>query len=337
MPENKKTIRILSIDGGGIRGIIPGTILQYLEEQIRKQTGNGKAKISDYFDLMAGTSTGGILSLALLCPDSKGKAKYSAEQAVGFYIDRGGEIFSVSSWEKFKSLGGVIDEKFPADNLEQAFKDYFGKVKLSELIKPCLITSYDIKSRKEIFFNQSDIKNKKDDYYITDVARATSAAPTFFETANIHSIDGTANPMIDGGIFANNPAMCAFVEATKFKPIPALSDIMIVSIGTGNDKKNLQSFTYEKAKNWGMAGWVKPLIDIMMSASSETVNYQLQVLFKNIDCPNNYFRIQPDLETADGDMSNASNRNIKALINDAKKYISENQIQLDAVIKAIIQ
>ncbi len=336
METKNGLVKILSIDGGGIRGIIPGTILKYLEEKIQEKTGNSETRISDYFDLLAGTSTGGILTLALICPNEQGKAKYSAKKAVGFYIDRGTEIFSVSTRKKITSLGGLIDEKYSVGNLEKVFEEYFGKTKLSELTKPCLITSYDIKNRKEVFFNKTDAKNPDRDFLITDVARATSAAPTYFEPAHIHSLKGIANPMIDGGVFANNPAMCALVEVTKLEKVPSLNDIFILSLGTGEDKKNKKTFSFDEAKDWGQIGWVRPIIDIMMDANSETVDYQLNKIFESTGGTDRYYRLQPELENADPDMGNASKKNIKALVKDALEYIEVNKDKLDKIVKLII-
>ena len=181
--SKQKLTRILSIDGGGIRGIIPGQILVALEEKLRKKVKDPDARIADYFDLIAGTSTGGILACAHLCPDPKkpSRPKFDAQQVVGLYLERGDEIFSIPTFHKLKTLNGTSDEKYPSAELEDALNDYFGETKLSQLLKPCLITSYDIKRRQGHFFTQRDaIRNPGWDYYIKDVSRATSAAPTFF-------------------------------------------------------------------------------------------------------------------------------------------------------------
>jgi len=329
--------KILSIDGGGIRGIIPGTILKYIETQIQQKTNNPDARIADYFDLIAGTSTGGILALALLCPGENNRPKYSASQAVDFYTTRGEEIFSVSTWDKIKNLGGLLDERFPSESLERVFKDYFDGINLSDLVKPCLITAYDIENREEIFFNKANAHEKSRDFKVIDIARATSAAPTYFEAARIGNIDGTKHPMIDGGVFANNPAMCALVEATKFKPVPRLDEIFVLSLGTGHDVKNEEKLTFDKIKDWGMGSWVKPLIDILMTANSHTVHYQLKKIFQNTGQTKRYFRMQTELISADSDMGNASPKNIQALISDAENFMKNNKSMLDAAVYKILQ
>src|SRR5512133_1894263 len=183
--------RILSIDGGGIRGIIPGQILVALEEKLRKTTGKPEACISDYFDLIAGTSTGGILACALLCPGSEKpkKPRFTAQEVVDLYMERGDEIFSVPVFHKLRTAFGVLDEKYPSNGIDEALNDYFGNTKLSMMRKPCLIPAYDITRRKGHFFTSHDAKkNPAKDFLIRDVARATSAAPTYFEAANVQSL-----------------------------------------------------------------------------------------------------------------------------------------------------
>src|SRR5512136_361904 len=112
-------IRILSIDGGGIRGIIPGQILALLEDKLQKRTGNPEARIADFFDFIAGTSTGGILTCIYLCPDPQNPARprFTAQEAVEFYLQRGKKIFSRTLWQKIRSLWGIIDEKYSAEPL----------------------------------------------------------------------------------------------------------------------------------------------------------------------------------------------------------------------------
>ena len=135
--RSNSKIRILSIDGGGIRGIIPGTIVQYLETRIRAITGNREAKIGEYFDLIAGTSTGGILTSIYLMPDetNEGKAKFSATDAVQLYMQHGNKIFNKNFWQQFKNFN-LWNEGFPSDNLEKLLEEYLGNTTLSQLIRP---------------------------------------------------------------------------------------------------------------------------------------------------------------------------------------------------------
>jgi len=161
-PRKKKLTRILSIDGGGIRGILPGQVLVELERILQLNTQDANARIADYFDLLAGTSTGGILTCLSLCPESpqSSRPRFTAKQAVDLYLERGDEIFDVSIWKRIQSAGGLTDEKFDAKELERALRDYGGNVRLSQLLKPCLIPSYNIEKRYPHFFTQHDAVKK---------------------------------------------------------------------------------------------------------------------------------------------------------------------------------
>jgi patatin-like phospholipase/acyl hydrolase len=178
-----KLTRILSIDGGGIRGILPGQIIVALEKKLQQKSGNANARIADYFDLFAGTSTGGILTCLYLCPDSNSpsRPKFSAQEAVNLYLLKGGDIFKSNLAHKILSAGGMADEKYSAKNMEECLHNYFGDTKLSQLLKPCFITSYNIFDRTTHFFTQHDAAAKEGyDYLLRDVARGTAAAPPYF-------------------------------------------------------------------------------------------------------------------------------------------------------------
>ena len=331
-------IRILSIDGGGIRGIIPGQVLVSLEQKLQVYTGNQNARIADCFDLIAGTSTGGILSCIYLCPDLDGapeRPRFSAEEAVALYLQKGSDIFDVSAWQRMKTLSGMRDEKYEAKELEKALNSYLGDLRLSQLLKPCLITSYDIENRRTKFFTQHDARAKEmHDFLVRDVARATSAAPTYFETEMVESMTGVPYPLIDGGVFENNPTLCAYAEARKkFQSKPTARDMAILSIGTGYVKK---SYSYKEAKDWGALGWIKPLIDIMMSGVSETVDYQLAQIYDAVGHPEQYLRINGELSYAEPDMDDASKENLIALKQDGTRIAEEFDGQLDDFLKLVV-
>lgn len=278
---------ILSIDGGGIRGIIPATVLIELEKMLQKERGDD-CKIGECFDFIAGTSTGGMLACLLLAPDpdNPGRAKYSAVQACDVYLRYGDEIFDRDIWQRFSSGDGILDEKYSATVLEDVLKKYFKDISLKELIRPCLIPGYNVKDYRPYFFTQHDAAiDPNANFLIRDVARATSAAPTYFETALTTSLDKkTVMPVIDGGVFANNPTACAYVEVlAKGKNAGQRvdpKDIAILSLGTGRQPKSIE---FKECKDWGRIGWLMPLIDIFMEGVSQTVNYQMGKVCKSID------------------------------------------------------
>jgi patatin-like phospholipase/acyl hydrolase len=338
-----KKVRILSLDGGGIRGILPGIVLNQIEKKLQVKIGDSNVRLSDMFDFMAGTSTGGILTLAYLLPNKEGRPKLTAQDAVNIYLDRGDEIFDDSLWQNIKSGDGITDEKYNASELEEALEDTFGDLKLSNLLKPCIISSYDIRNGKPHFFKQHKSENEIYNFNVKDVARATSAAPTYFETARIKNDLGTPYPLIDGGVFVNNPSLVAYSEVRTinfngFEHLPSAKDMMIVSIGTGSVSKK---YEYKKAKNWGAVGWIKPIIEIMMSGNSQTVHYHLKQIFEtlNENDKKDYHRLEPEIITADSEMDNASVKNLQKLKEDGLSYISNPNVdkELDHIVEKLIK
>jgi len=335
--------RVLSIDGGGIRGILPGQIVVALEKKLQAKSGNINARVADYFDMMAGTSTGGILTCLYLCPDEKNltRPRFSAAEAVDLYLKNGSAIFKGNIRKKLGSLAGLADEKYSAETFENLLKNYFKQIKLSQLLLPCVIPSYNIFSRTTHFFTQHDAKKDLGyDYLLSDVARATSAAPTYFEPARVTSLSGVSYPLVDGGVFANNPALCAYAEARqKFSRVDdsknvTAKDMFMVSIGTGSTKR---SYDYDKAKGWGALGWVQPILDIMMSGASDTVDFQLKQVFDATDNSPNYIRINPEIGEAEPEMDDASPRNLQALKEAGIATAEKNNDKLESIADYLVK
>jgi len=353
-----KKIRILSIDGGGIRGIIPGVILQYLENQLQTLDKSQK-KIGDYFDLIAGTSTGGILACAYLVPNDSGSARYGANEALNLYLKEGAGIFNNSFLSRVGSAFGFMGPKYDVKPLENDLLDFFGDTLLSSCIKPSMITSYDTVLRKAVFFTSADAKAAPDipdsynnDYRLRDVARATSAAPTYFEAAQIkrigtpHAPPGVTDPnevltLIDGGVYANNPGMCAYAEArkTKFSSIlndpqkpdnPTAREMIIVSLGTGTMER---PYPFSQIGDAGEVKWLEPILDILMSSNAETVKYQLHQMFDTLppEDGQDYYRLDPELNGASQEMDDTSPANLNLLNNAGQAFIAKNKDLLDKI------
>ncbi len=294
--KSNKLFRILSIDGGGIRGILPGQILATLEKKLQKATNNPDARIADYFDMIAGTSTGGILTCLYTCPDENGRPKFTAEEAVNVYLEHGSRIFSVPLNHKMSSLAGWLRAKYPSGNIEAIMKDYMGDKKLSDALTNIIIPAFNLDSGSAKFFTSSDAGKESKNFPLWEVARSTSAAPTYFSASHAGGLLKQFKGYIDGGVFANNPTMCAIVEAYKidvdlhrkyhiesrgisgFTPgNSVLDNVFVLSIGTSNSDAK---YPFDDHKDLGKLTWIKPLIDIMMSGVSETVAYQVEQLFR---------------------------------------------------------
>jgi patatin-like phospholipase/acyl hydrolase len=326
-------VTILSIDGGGIRGIIPAVILEHLEKRLQEMTGKPDARLADFFDMIAGTSTGGILSCFYLHP-----GRQAAGQAVDLYAGKGKSIFKPRFPGFLNKAASLFASKYPAKGLEKALNEAFGAVRLSETGKHSLITAYDIEKRRSVLFTvPSAQKHPARDFFLKDIARATSAAPTYFPPASVVSAEGEQHTLVDGAMFANDPALCALVEARKTTFVkheyPIIRELYILSVGTG---KVSQGFSPEKASHWGLAGWAVPVVDMLMTASPEVVSYQLKQLFSVAGCAESYVRMEPGLCDASSETDNVSDANIAHLRNAGETFASANAQLLDEVARQLI-
>ncbi len=302
--KKKRPIRILSIDGGGIRGIVPAMILHQIEQITGQPT-------CELFDFIAGTSAGGMVALLLVKPDKDGTPEYTAQEVAEIFAHRGSEIFSSTVWDQIRSVRTLREKKYPSTGIEKILKDHLGETYLSESLTDILITSYAIKRRNACFFKSRNAVASSDfNIKMRHIARATSAAPTYFEPAQV-DIPNLDDPfvLIDGGIVANNPAMCAYVEARSL--YPKADDFIVVSIGTG---ELLQGYDYDDAKRWGLAGWVGPMIDFLFHGSQVTVDYQLQQLLPpNESIGQRYYRFQFPIENGMWGLDDTRPTNIQRL------------------------
>jgi patatin-like phospholipase/acyl hydrolase len=315
--------KILSIDGGGIRGVIPAMVLAEIEQRTQRP-------IAELFHLIAGTSTGGILALGLTVPGPDGKPKYSASDLVGLYEAQGPRIFSRSVWHRIRSVGNVADEKYPAKGIEEVLQEYFGTIRLKEALTEVLITSYEIERRRPFFFRSQRARKDKDyDYEMTHVARATSAAPTYFEPLKEPLEENNCYALVDGGVYANNPAMCALVDVLSDQlGGVSLGDCLMVSLGTG---QLTRSFFYDQAKDWGLIQWARPVMQILFDGVSETVDYQMKQLLRE-----RYYRFQTRLDIGNDDMDDASKTNLRALRLLAEDMIRQNDTTLEALCAELV-
>lgn len=253
--------RILALDGGGIRGIITTILLQRLSSD------KSLSGWLDSVDLIAGTSTGGLLALGLA-------HGVDLQQIRDLYETRGSKIFDDSWLDDLIDLGQIAGAQYDNKNLERELKSLLGQTTLAQLQKKVLITAFDMDNeapdpkrrtwKPKIFHNfpGADSDGAERAY---KVGLYTSAAPTYFPT-----VDG----YVDGGVFANNPSMCALTQTqdTRIRNRPALSEVVLVSLGTGT------SLVYIPGKrlDWGFAQWAKPLVSLMLDGVSGIADYQCQ-------------------------------------------------------------
>jgi len=289
-------MRVLSIDGGGIRGLIPALVLTEVEKR------SGK-RVFELFDLIAGTSTGGILACALGKP-----APLPAAEIASLYIEEGPKIFDRSLLKQITSLGGYLDERYSDKGLVNALERYLGDTQMTAATLPLLLTAYDTEARA-IHLLRSE--GEHSGASMVDAAHATSAAPTYFEPVRL---DGAC--LIDGGVFATNPALVAYAE------VRGKLDFLL-SLGTGEHTRPLPC---EKVSGWGQLEWARPIIDVVFDGGQDAVDLQLRALL-----PEDYVRLQTQLEKASDDLDDASADNLERLQAEAQALIARETETIDEV------
>lgn len=280
-PPAPARFRILSIDGGGIRGLIPAMVLARLEELLRQRA--GPSTLASAFDLIAGTSTGGLIALGLATPRD-GRPAVSAAELVEIY--RGPDarrIFAREPLRRLPLVGSAIDlvrPRYGAAGLRAVVAEHLGEATLAEALTEVLITAYDMTDRGTRFLVRW--RPESSEIRAVDAAVATASAPTYFPA---HELGGRA--LIDGGVFASDPTIAAIVEAMKRTEDGAVGpdDILVISLGTGDHLVGYQPATVSR---WGALGWIlpkgsrpPPLLDAILDGQSTATNHWAHMLLNH--------------------------------------------------------
>lgn len=323
---DKKTFKILSIDGGGIKGLFSVRALEQLEKKFN-------SKVHEHFDLICGTSTGGLIALAL-------SLGHSSTSIANFYEKNGNLIFPPQSkLKKFflKIKQGFFGNKYTNKELHKQLVQFFGD---NKMLKDCntylCIPAYNISDGMPIVFKKSDASLFRDqNLNVIDVALATSAAPTYFPN---HNIKGEFLPdtlCTDGGVWCNNPSLAALSEAWRYfvGEGKEYDRIQLLSISSIN------STTGEEFRGGSLFTWKEKLIGTALSGQSYFANYFLESLSSNQDFDFEYKRLTHlPLTTEQSnliDMDNASSKAIKCLnkigTNSGVEFVSSNHEWLSQI------
>lgn len=269
--------RILSFDGGGIRGVLTAVLLDRLLAEY-------PALLQDRPDtitMFAGTSTGGILALGMA-------AGLTPAQIRDLYVTNGKLIFD-SSWTRdVVEIGGLSGAKYDNVNLKQILKETFGALKLKDLKPRVLIASFSLDNQapdpasrtwNPKFFHNFPGADSDGESLLVDVAMSTSAAPTYFPSYGVY---------VDGGVIANNPSMAAVVQALDGRnqagERATLDGIKLLSVGTGASLQYIEGQDHD----WGDAQWIKPILNVMMDGGVGVADFQCAQLLGN-----RYCRLEP--------------------------------------------
>jgi len=286
---------VLAIDGGGIRGIIPATICEHIE----RKTGR---KIYELFDMCAGTSTGGILCLGFSRPPHGIPAK----EMLRLYTEKAGNIFGF----RRRLIWYAAFPRYSYRSFEQLLWEQFCEARLSDCLTETVITSYDIRLRQPHIFRRRDARrDPTQDTLMKEIARATSAAPTYFAPA---AVMGTS--LIDGGVFANDPSLAAYIEAKLLWPDDR---IRVVSLGTGS---LVSPILRRRAARWGAARWATAIVDCAFDGTSKMTEKIMQALLAD-----DYLRFQCCLGKGSERLDGVSEINLAELQRVANDLLKDRQ------------
>ncbi len=355
--EKKDYILILSLDGGGVRGIIPAMILDHIQKEVTRklnkkveEENEKEVEITDIFDIFVGTSTGGLIALYLNVPDAKPTDKYpqrphySTTDLVELYKELPGKIFSHPNIiRKIRSTGGLLTSKYTAKSYESFLKQKFRDFTLAQTIKPVIITSFDLSGDavEPFHFETLDaIKKPAENYFLWQAARATSAAPSFFKPFVLGK-----HQLVDGGVGVNTPVSLGLNTIKELCPHEQTSEniekwcrrkkVIVVSLGTGYSPYS-SKFKGTGAFGGGLlSGGGKNLnriVDALMTASNSNTLRTIEKELKSVG--GYYLIINPKIKGRDIMLDSTSKTDMELLQKVAKTTIKEDT-DLQKLIKVI--
>ncbi|NEO33796.1 MAG: patatin-like phospholipase family protein [Symploca sp. SIO3C6] len=332
------TFRVLALDGGGIRGVMPARMLQKVEKQLG-------SPLSKHFDLIAGTSTGSILAALI----AAGK---SAKEMVNLYLQKGLQIFPYTSLLSPERLPlifqyGLSAPKFSDEGLITTLQEELGNKKLADVTPDpdklmesvkILIPSYDTITRNPVVFKSW----RHDRWYakvpLWEACVCSASAPTYFP-AHLIEKNGREYSLIDGGVCANNPVSCAVAESIKLlrdhtdqSLAEVLSQIKVLSIGTGDPATPIP---WEEVRGWGLIEWGLRIADVFMDAPPDIHRYVAEQILEEKDHEGKlrYIRLQLPLKEPCLAMDDASPENLKELLKQTDAYMSKKQATLEKFLE----
>ncbi|CAN1747377.1 Patatin-like protein 6 [Linum perenne] len=330
-------ICILSIDGGGMRGILAGKALAYLEQALKKKSNNPNARISDYFDVAAGTGVGGIFTAMLFGTKDQSRPIMKAEETWKFLAENGKRFYRPGN-------GGFLKRAFKTGSgsatggLEKAMKETFAEkgrqLTLKDTLKPVLIPCYDLSSTAPFLFSRADaLETDSFDFRLWEVCRATSAEPAIFDPVQLRSINGRTRCLaVDGGLAMNNPTSAAITHVLhnkqEFPFVRGVEDLLVLSLGTGQLLE--VRYDYEQVKTWKAKHWARPMARIAGDVSADSVDQAVAMAFGQCRS-SNYVRIQANgssIGRCEANVDNdPSSKNVKMLVGMAEEMLKQKNVE----------
>jgi predicted acylesterase/phospholipase RssA len=342
-------IRILALDGGGMRGVMTARILVELERL------SGRP-IAGLFDVIAGTSTGGMIALGLTKPGPDGKPALTAQGVLEVYIEHGRRIFPRAAfrplgWEQLRASRPIVAQRFGAlarparygnaryssIGLNALLVEMLGTTRLSEAMADVIVPSYDWKAGRAVVFRSRGARNGDFiDPTMVQVALATTAAPTYFPAFRLRAPDGDL-VLIDGGLVANNPTSVAYYEALYQAHAMGRSDpdFLVLSLGTGRPPEEIPTYQELWSRNWLRMGM--GMLGVMFDGTSEIVDELITEVIRPKQPASRYWRLNTDLRGVRLNLDDASAGQLEKLVVLAERMIAERKDDLAEMAKLLVE
>jgi patatin-like phospholipase/acyl hydrolase len=320
--KNQEYIRILSIEGGGVYGILPAHVLQYIEKK-------SKRPIAELFDLVMGTSTGSLLSVLLTVPGLNNKPKYTAADALAIYKDQGKMIFYSPWYHRIFTLNGLIGPKFMTTERMQVFREYFGNLYFDQLLNNVIIPAYGVKDRSPLLFmnwRQPGAPNMN--FAVSDLLMGAVSPPGFFPSV-VFGSPKDRFLLADGAIFANNPDLAAVLIAMKMYP---KKKYILVSLGTGKVERS--AVTSKEVVDWGDLQWSEEILPVLMDG---TMKFNDLLLEKTFPFPIDIYSFNIEIDSFSREIDNITPWHLERLNQDGERLVKDNQKKLDELIPKLLR
>ncbi|GMH07909.1 hypothetical protein Nepgr_009749 [Nepenthes gracilis] len=335
-------ICILSIDGGGMRNILAGKALAYLELMLKAKSGNPDARIADYFDVATGTGVGGIYTAMLFATTDHSRPIFRADDTWRFLAEQGKKIYRSGSgggggiFKRMLKNGGSTGST--TAEFERLMKETFSKsgrsLTLKDTLKPVLIPCYDLSSSAPFLFSRADaLETDSFDFRLWEVCCATSAEPGVFEPVCMQSVDGSTRCVaIDGRLAMSNPTAAAITHVLhnkqEFPFVRGVEDILVLSLGTGQLLEC--RYEYEQVKRWKAKQWARPMAQIAGDNQSDMVDQAVAMAVGQCHS-SNYVRIQANVSSLGWCGPNvdtdSSPDNVKMLLGVAEEMLKQKNVE----------
>ncbi|HYU56918.1 MAG TPA: patatin-like phospholipase family protein [Actinomycetota bacterium] len=348
-PEGN-VVRILSIDGGGIRGIIPARFLVELEEI----TGQ---RIADLFDIVAGTSTGALIALGLVCPGPDGRPALTAEDVQKIYVLDSPDLFPAvkvrrvvqpGGWVRarpniYQRIGAVVfprrfgNARYRANGLEAIIRRNLGEARIADAVTDVVVPTYDWKAgRSMIFSSRAARDGEGPNPTMAAVARGTTAAPTYFPPLKTTLEDGREVILIDGGVAANNPVTCAYAEALLWEQRLARDlDVMVVSLGTGRPPEEIPTYEELWSRGWLRLGM--GMLNVVFDGTSEISDEMIRTIILKQEPNSRYWRFNTELRGVSLRLDDSSDQNLAGLLRLAQTMIADQREALEDLAGLLVK